>query len=182
MALGGGTFDGISGGIPPAGNTMFGAVRISAGAPIRRVRVSAETEVSFSGDSKGKRLDPANTSVQHRETRRDVWWSLLGGLQAWEPHGIGSVHIVAGMTLVKPVVAAETQTFENRTWGDWIGTDVSYQSTWAATLGTDLFARFGRVSAGPTFRWFGYLGNPSPYEIGKPTRAIVFGLTASYKF
>jgi hypothetical protein len=181
-AFGAGSLDGISGGIPPAAQTLMGAIRLSVGAPVRGVRVSAETEVNFSGASSGRGPDSGNIFVLHRETRRDVLWSLLGGIQVWEPHRIGSVHVVAGLTYVRPVVAAATQTFGKGGWGDWIDTDVSYHSTWAATLGADVSARFGRVSVGPSFRWYGYVSNPSPYEIGRPTRSTLLGLAASYHF
>ncbi len=90
----------------------MGALRLSVGAPVGGVRLSAETEVNISGDARGKRYTmggPPATSV-YRETRRDVWWSFLGGIQLWEPHRVGSVHVVAGMSYVKPVVAATAQT------------------------------------------------------------------------
>ena len=180
-AFGAGSLDGISGGIPPAAQTLMGAIRLSVGAPVRGVRVSAETEVNFSGASEGRGPDSGDF-VMHRETRRDVLWSLLGGIQLWEPHRIFSVHVVAGMSHVKPLVAAATQTFGKSGWGDWIDTDVSYHSTWAATLGADVSACFGRVSVGPSFRWYGYVSNPSPYEVGRPTRATLIGLAASYHF
>jgi len=44
-AFGAGTLDGIAGGIPPGANTYMGAVRLSVGAPVRGLRLSAETEV-----------------------------------------------------------------------------------------------------------------------------------------
>ena len=123
------------------------------------------------------------TTSVYRETRRDVWWSLLGGIQVWEPRRVGRVHLVAGMSYVKPVVATTAQTLDPKAGrGDWIDADVRYHSTWAATIGADLLARFGRVSVGPTFRWCGYLSNPSPYEIGRPTRATLLGLTTSCQF
>jgi hypothetical protein len=179
-AFGAGSLDGISGGIPPAAETLIGAMRLSVGAPVRGIRVSAETEVNASGHARGRAS--ADRGL-YRETRRDVLWSLLGGIQVWEPHRIGSVHVVAGMSYIKPVVTAATQAFNSKTgWGDWIDADVSYHSTWAATVGMDLSARFGRVSAGPSFRWYGYMSNPSPYEIGRPTRATLIGLAASYHF
>jgi hypothetical protein len=157
----------------------MGSARLSIGAPVRGIRVSAETELTFSADTVGKQVlggPPFNT---YRERRRDVLWSLLAGAQVWEPHHVGSVHVVGGMSYVNPIVAAATQPCCS---GGWTSTDAGYRSTWAATLGVDLLGTWGSVSVGPGFRWFGYTGNPSPHEIGRPTRASLLGMTVSYHF
>jgi hypothetical protein len=185
-AFGAGSLDGISGGIPPGAETYMGAVRISIGAPLGDLRLSAETEVSLSGRVTGKRYvqgTSSTPSLVERQGRRDMLWSILGGIEMWEPHKIGSLHVVGGMSRVTPLTTAETRLSSAAPGSDdRIDLDVSYHSTWAVTMGADLLLRFGRVSAGPTYRWSGYLGNVSPYEIGRPTRAALLGLAASYHF
>ncbi len=179
VAFGGGSLDGIYRGTPPAGNPLVGSARLSVGAPVRAIRVSAETEVTFSGDTWGKQVLGGPPFVTYRERRREVWWSVLAGAEIWEPHHVGSLHVVGGMSYVDPIVEAATQPCCS---GSWTNTDARYRSTWAATFGVDLLARFGRISIGPDFRWYGYVGNPSPHEVGRPTRATFLGLSTSYHF
>ena len=177
--FGAGSVDGVQAGVPPSGNPLFGAARLSIGVPVRGIRVSGETEVTFSGDTTGKQLLGGPPFFTYRERRREVLWSVLAGAEVWEPHRVGSLHVVGGMSHVNPIVTAATQPCCSGAWRD---ADAPYRSTWAATLGIDLRARFGRILVGPGFRWHGYLENPSPHEIGHPSRASFLGITASYHF
>jgi hypothetical protein len=187
-AFGGATLDGSrDGGVPPAGATLLSALRISVGRPVGAVRLSFETEINWTGAVDGKRLTTDSSSglvTQFYERRRDALWSLLGGVQLWEPHRIASVHIVGGMSYVKPFVNTTSQTYSLATssWTDTTPIASSYTHAWALSGGADFLFTFEDVAVGPTFRWHGYLQNPAPFESGPPTHAISIGLTAAYHF
>jgi hypothetical protein len=182
-AFGGGNLDGISRGLPPEGAALFGGLRFGIGWPLDATRFSLETELNWVGQVKGQRQIPANQTITN-ERRADLLWSFLGGFQFWEPHRVVSVHAVAGASYVKPIVDSVSLTYNPavRLWTDPISIQSGYSHAWAVTAGADVFFTFGHLATGPTFRWHGYLQNPSPWQTGKPTRTSSFGFAVSYQF
>ena len=125
-AFGGASLDGIPGGLPPAAGTIMGALRLSIGAPVRDVRLSAETELNMSGRVSGHRFVPGGIDNQ---ARRDLLWSILGGAEISERHGVGSLHVSAGISRVTPLITAHPSLDPN----------ISYHSTRAPTIRVDSF-------------------------------------------
>jgi hypothetical protein len=180
-AFGGANLDGVQGGLPPEGGALFSGLRFGVGWPLDATRLSVETELNWVGQVKGRRQTAAN---ELQERRADLLWSFLGGFQFWEPHRVVSVHAVAGASYVKPIVDSVSLTYNPavRLWTDPLSIQSGYSHAWAVTAGADVFFAFGHLATGPTFRWHGYLQNPSPWQSGKPTRTSSFGFAVSYQF
>jgi hypothetical protein len=185
-AFGGATLDGVRDGLPPAAGTLMGALRLSVGAPVGDVRLSAETEVNLSGPASGQRfVQPTHSELGRidHQTRRDLLWSVLGGIEIWERHRVGSLHFSAGISRVTPIITAQSQRYPAQPGSDpSLDPNISYHATWAPTIGADVLARFGRLSVGPTYRWYDYLGNVSPYLVGRPKYTTFIGLTTVFHF
>jgi hypothetical protein len=181
-AFGSLSLDGIAGGVPPAVNWIGGGLTIGVGRRVQGVRLSVAGEVQWSGRGTGDRQFSVGTSVgEYRERRRDVLTSILAGIEMWEPHRVASLHVVAGLSYVRPMVRAATRTITSAGAGDWTDTDVNYRGSMAPTIGADLWLTWGPVSAGPTYRWSAYARNVSPYDVGKPTQAVMFGFSTTVR-
>ena len=168
--------------LPSTPGELVGGMRISAGKAFRRVTVSAETEMNVTSIGHGETFPDLRTQfAKYSESRRDLLWSGLGGLEIWEGHRKVSAHFVAGISWVKPTLHAYSKTYDvaHKTWGDAVAQDDS-STTWAPTAGADLLFHFGDWAAGPSFRWYDYKSSISPYA--SPTNLKTVVLTAGYHF
>ena len=156
---------------------MVGGIRISAGRAVRRVTLAAETEMNWTSRGHVQATLP-NPYREFAESRRDFVWSGLGGLEVWEPHRKLSVHVVGGISWVKPTARASVRTADVTGWSDWVAQNVT--TTWAPTAGADVLFHFGDLSAGPSFRWYHYGSSTSPSLSPTDLRTVV--LTFGYHF